>query len=102
MTSLLRTGPGYGASSCRWPPCAPDLPGPAGVQNRGRLHDPGQDQVPEHLITQGIEPQSGEDTVQVRLRSPAPNPADIRTALVVPVSHVSGSAAALVTGTGIY
>ena len=30
---------------------------PAGVQDRGRLHDPGQDQVPEHVIAQGAEPQ---------------------------------------------
>jgi hypothetical protein len=29
---------------------------PPGVQYRGRLHNPGQDQVPEHLIDQGAEP----------------------------------------------
>ena len=37
---------------------------PAGVQDRGRLHDPGQDQVPEHLIVQDVEPQVTEDAVQ--------------------------------------
>ena len=37
---------------------------PAGVQDRGRLDDPGQDQVPEHVIAQGSEPQVAEDAVQ--------------------------------------
>jgi hypothetical protein len=37
---------------------------PAGVQNRGRLDDPGQDQVPEHLIAQDVESQITEDAVQ--------------------------------------
>ena len=37
---------------------------PAGVQDRGGLHDPGDDQVPEHLITQDPEPQVVVDTGQ--------------------------------------
>jgi hypothetical protein len=37
---------------------------PPGVHDRGRLHDPGQDQVQEHLIAQGTKPQGREDTVQ--------------------------------------
>jgi hypothetical protein len=37
---------------------------PPGVQDRGRLDHPGQDQVPEHVIAQGIEPQVIVDAVQ--------------------------------------
>jgi hypothetical protein len=37
---------------------------PPRVQDRGRLHDPGQDQVPEHVIIQGSEPQVIVDAVQ--------------------------------------
>ena len=37
---------------------------PSGVQDRGRLHDPGHDQVPEHVIAQGAEPQVIVDAVQ--------------------------------------
>ena len=37
---------------------------PAGVQDRGRLDDPGQDQVPEHVIAQGAESQVAENAVQ--------------------------------------
>lgn len=37
---------------------------PSRVQDRGRLDDPGQDQVPERVIVQGAEPQVAEDAVQ--------------------------------------
>ena len=37
---------------------------PAGVQDRGRLDGPGQDQVPEHVIAQDAEPQILKDAVQ--------------------------------------
>jgi hypothetical protein len=58
--------PGQGASHglVTGRPAAQACQDPAGVQDRGRLHDPGQDQVPEHLITQGAELQGGEDAVQ--------------------------------------
>ena len=32
---------------------------PGGVQQRGRLHDPGDDQVTEHLVADRVEPQRG-------------------------------------------
>ncbi len=72
---------------------------PPGVQDRGRLHDPGQDQVPEHLITQDVESQVTEDAVQgleqhprVRRHHRAPPP---------PGSRSGGNTASNSAGAGL-
>jgi hypothetical protein len=47
-----RSGPGCGASSCRWRPCGPGPPGPAPCPGPRPAPRPGPGPGPEHLIAQ--------------------------------------------------
>jgi len=58
---LPRRSPTQGVFHCRVAGRDPaQVPqDPAGVQQRGRLHDPGDHQVREHLVPERVEPQRG-------------------------------------------
>lgn len=63
---VVRGGPGESAPQGRVAGRGPAqvFQNPAGVQQRDRLHDPGDHQVPEHRIAQAVEPQIRENRGQ--------------------------------------